>query len=219
VLEESDPIDDAAFSSTKVIVLSSGGKLLRAWSATVRARARAACARGAAPLQRSSVLSLLLLRSRRASLRPLTRIVRHCLQDGALLWEEATYSSALGTAATDGAVKPVLLLGKVGERETVATLSRGRVQVRQAASPRIHAPDFGSDCRLALARPQVRSAADGSLIWDTDASSHASGALLSTCVRCLRGSLPPAADALALPSRRASGWRHHPTEARCMQLA
>jgi hypothetical protein len=75
VLEESDPIDDAAFSSTKVIVLSSGGKLLRAWSATVRARARAACARGAAPLQRSSVLSLLLLRSRRASLRPLTRIV------------------------------------------------------------------------------------------------------------------------------------------------
>ena len=157
-----------------------------------------------------------------APLRPLTRTMRHCLQDGALLWEDATYSSASGAAspeAAEHAVKPVLLLGKVGERETVATLSRGRVQVRRAASPRIHAPDFGSDCRLALARPQVRSAADGSLIWDTDASSHASGALLSTCVRCLRGSLPPAADALALPSRRASGWRHHPTEARCMQLA
>jgi hypothetical protein len=134
VLEENDPIDDAAFSSSKVIALSSGGQLLRAWGTTVRVHA--ARVSGAAPLscafppRVATRTAAAAPASPDAAARPANP--RH--QDGALLWEEATYSSASGAATTDAAehaAKPVLLLGKIGERETVATLSRGRVQVRR----------------------------------------------------------------------------------------
>jgi hypothetical protein len=47
-------------------------------------------------------------------------------QDGALLWEDATYSGAASTAKAS-----LLLLKEAdGARSTVAILSRGRVQAR-----------------------------------------------------------------------------------------
>ena len=133
VLEADDTLDDAVFLSKRVITLSSAGKFVRAWSTAVCARAGVLVARfharllrlhfapgGTAANPRSAGLAFVSL-----SLLPHARHASRT-QDGALLWEDTTYSGAASTAKAS-----LLLLKEAeGSRSTIAILSRGHVQAR-----------------------------------------------------------------------------------------
>ena len=133
VLEADDALDEAVFLSKRVITLSSAGKFVRAWSTAVRVHAGGLLDRFQAPLLRTHFArGGAAANPRRAGLPFLSLSLlshaRHAsrAQDGALLWEDTTYSGAASTA------KATMLLLKEadGARSTVAILSRGQVQAR-----------------------------------------------------------------------------------------